>query len=577
VGQKVPEYIRLKAEGASTDALALILADNPLPFITGTLCDHVCQEACCRNDYEGSVEIRAVKLACARAASIPAQAAPHNASFKGKVAVIGAGPAGLACAHHLALAGVRVTVFDEAAEPGGVPANVIPRFRIPRADIAADVDRIASLGAKFRFGLRLDSLESLKAEGFTSFFVCVGAPLPRELPITGDAVPVVDALSFLEAASRLIDGAAGGDAAWPYGKPKSIVVAGGGNTAMDAARVALRLPGVEEVRISYRRSREDMPADEEELANALEEGAKLMDLSLPERAFDGPDGPRLSLRVMTRGERDASGRSSPKPTDETLSFDCDLLVAAVGEGPDAALLAAMGMDCGPSGMPAFDPATQATSRPGIYVGGDAARGPASIISAEADGRRAAYAILRAAGIEPPLSSYVPSKPDADRLAARGEFAESVSPASPAFASREAERCLRCDSACLRCVEVCPNRANFALPLTTVGLGELRQPIQILHIDALCNECGNCGVFCPYEGRPYREKPTLFKGRAAMEASHNVGFFFGKESTLTMRVDPDSSIVETSEGEWSRENWGGPLAALARAVFREHRYLIGGER
>jgi putative selenate reductase len=228
-------------------------------------------------------------------------------------------------------------------------------------------------------------------------------------------------------------------------------------------------------------------------------------------------------------------------------------------------------------MPIFDPATQASSRPGIYVGGDAARGPASIISAAADGRRAAYAILRAAGIEPPLSSYVPSKPDADRLAARGEFAESVSPASPAFASREAERCLRCDSACLRCVEVCPNRANFALPLTTVGLGELRQSIQILHIDALCNECGNCGVFCPYEGRPYREKPTLFKGRAAMEASHNVGFFFGKESTLTMRVDPDSSIVETSEGEWSRENWGGPLAALARAVFREHRYLIGGER
>jgi putative selenate reductase len=583
VGQKVPEYIRLKAEGASTEALALILADNPLPFITGTLCDHVCQEACCRNDYEGSVEIRAVKLACAKAASLPARAAPHNASFEGKVAVIGAGPAGLACAHHLALAGVSVTVFDEAAEPGGVPANVIPRFRIPRADIAADVDRISSLGAEFRFGVHLDSLEGLKTEGFTSFFVCVGAPVPKKLPIAGDAVPVVDALSFLEATSRPSSGVAGGEAAWPYGNPKNIVVAGGGNTAMDAARVALRIPGVEEVLISYRRSREDMPADEEELANALEEGAKLMYLSLPERAFDGPDGPRLSLRVMTRGERDSSGRSSPKPTDETLSVECDLLVAAVGEGPDAALLAAMGLDCGPSGIPAFDPATQAASRPGlhagpdIYVGGDAAHGPASIISAAADGRRAAYAILRAAGIEPPHSAYVPSKPDADRLAARGEFAESAAPSSPAFVSREAERCLRCDSVCLRCVEVCPNRANFALPLSPAGLGELRQSIQILHIDALCNECGNCGVFCPYEGKPFREKPTLFKSRAAMEASKNVGFLFGKESTLIMRGDPGSSIVETSTGEWSREDWGGPMAALARAVFRDQRYLIGGEQ
>ena len=189
VGQKVPEYIRLGAEGSAKAALACILEDNPLPFVTGTLCDHACQEACCCNDYEGPVEIRAVKLACAKAASLPVAAAPRGSPFPGKVAVIGAGPAGLACAHYLALAGAPVAVFDEAESSGGIPANVIPRFRLPLADLAADTERIRALGAEFRLGAesrlgdrsggRIESLASLEAEGFTSFFVCTGAPAAR--------------------------------------------------------------------------------------------------------------------------------------------------------------------------------------------------------------------------------------------------------------------------------------------------------------------------------------------------------------------------------------------------------------
>ncbi len=586
VGQKVPEYIRLEAEGRREAALASILADNPLPFVTGTLCDHVCQEACCRNDYEGSVEIRAVKLACARAASLPATR-PTVAAYKGKVAIVGAGPAGLSCAHHLALAGVGVTIFDASKEPGGVPANVIPRFRIERADLAADVGRIRSLGVEFRFGARIGSLVGLEAEGFTAVFVCTGAPDAKELALEGDVVPVVDALSFLAAASSLVGGS---EEAWPYGRPKDIVVAGGGNTAMDAARVALRLPGVERVRISYRRAREDMPADEEELRNALEEGARLMELTLPERSYDAPEGPMISLRVMEPGEPDSSGRSSPVPTPETESVDCDLLVAAVGEKPDAALLASLGIPVGPKGLPAYDRETQAVSRPSpradayvgpdVYVGGDAAHGPASIIEAEADGRRAAYAILRSARIEPPREAYAPSPPDADKLAARGEFYPSEAANSPSFVSREAERCLRCDSACLRCVEVCPNRANFALP---IGSG-FAQSIQILHVDSLCNECGNCGLFCPYEGEPYRGKPTLFKDRAALEASRNAGFCYvasgggaPSEPGLLCREEPGAALAELGFAKWSAEGAGGRLAAIAREIFASHEYLIGGER
>ena len=605
VGQKVPEYIRLEAADSREEALALILADNPLPFITGTLCDHVCQEACCRNDYEGPVEIRAVKLACARAASITVAAVPRDPSFRGKVAVIGAGPAGLSCAHHLALAGAGVTVFDEALEPGGIPANVIPRFRIPRADVAADIERIRSLGADFRFGVRIESLESLEAQGYTDFFLCTGAPVPKELPLEGGAIPVVDALSFLSAASRLAAGAP--PAEWPYGQPRHVVVAGGGNTAMDAVRVALRLPGIEEVRLSYRRSREEMPADREELESALEEGGKLMELSLPERSYYGPDGPRLALRIMELGERDASGRRSPRPTDRTQSVDCELLVAAVGEAPDISLLEAMGLSRGPKGTPFFDPATQASPRPRVYVGGDAAQGPASIISAVADGRRAAYAILRAAGMEPPASTYAPSAPDEGKLSVRGEIAESLPRASASFVSREAERCLRCDSACLRCVEVCPNRANFALPLPPGGIPAkpdrgFDQSIQILHVDALCNECGNCGTFCPFDGEPYRGKPTLFEDRAAMEARHdsaarvlNAGFCYvasgddarakggagrpgpGERPFLLVRATAGAEVQELSYADWAEDGAGGLMESLARAVFRDHPYLIGGLR
>jgi putative selenate reductase len=601
VRQKVPEYIRLAARGEPARAIETILGDNPLPFITGTLCDHVCQEACCRNDYEGPVEIRGVKLSCAKAAEMPVEPAPRNASFRARAAVIGAGPAGLSCAHHLALAGLPVTVFDGAASPGGVPSNVIPGFRIPREDLERDIERIRALGVEFRFGSEVRNLAALKSEGFAAFFVATGAPLARELAIEGEAFPLVDALDFLRAASARIAGSA-----WKLGEPKRIVVAGGGNTAMDAARLALRLPGVEEVRLSYRRAREEMPADEEELRNALAEGGKLMEMTLPESAQAGSEGPRLVLRLMQPGERDASGRRSPMPTDRTVSVDCDLLVAAVGESPDTAFLESLGVPCGKDGRPLVDSETQESRLGGVYVGGDAARGPASIIAAVADGRRAAYSIMRSSGIEPPSSSYAPPEPDYGKLASRGEFAESRAvaaegAASAAFVEREAERCLNCDAACLRCVEVCPNRANFALPVakggaSAAGGSAFAQSIQILHIDALCNECGNCGLFCPYEGEPYRGKPSLFGSEEALAASRNAGFAFvgfaeergdedgpdGREPELLVREQCGGEVRRLGYSEWSLdgqagEGAAGPMASLARTVRRDHTYLLGGER
>jgi len=578
--QKAPAYIRSAAAGEGRAALETILADNPLPFVTGTLCDHACQEACSRNDYEGPVQIRGCKLACAKSAEIPPKR-PVPSAFKGKVAVIGAGPGGLSCAHYLALAGIPVMVFDKAAAPGGVPANVIPRFRIPREDLAKDIDRIRSLGVEFRFGTEIRDLGALEAEGYSAFFAAPGAPVARELRLEGSGVRVVDALEFLAHAEA-------------FAGAKRVVVAGGGNTAMDAARVAARLGGVASVAISYRRGLAEMPADKEELGHALAEAAALgaavgspalMELTLPERAAPASGGasPRLALRKMRLGEPDSSGRRSPVATDETFEIDCDLLVAAVGELPDRRLLEALGAAVGSDGRPVVDGETQAASRPGLYIGGDAARGPSSIIAAVADGRRAAYAILRAAGIEPPADAYVAAPVDLGRLAERGRLVAPLEEGEPGFVEREAERCLACDSACLRCVEVCPNRANAAIAVPAGKGSPFAQSLQVLHVDYLCNECGNCGLFCPYEGEPYRGKPTLFQDGAALAASRNAGFAFAAARpgdagpSLAIRARPDGKATELAFAEWEARARDFSLEALALAVLRGHPYLAGGAR
>ena len=570
-GQKAPGYMKALGAGDAKRALSIVLADNPLPHITGVLCDHTCQANCARVDYEGPVEIRAMKLAVARAASIPA-AAKQTIGGKGKAAVIGAGPAGLACAHYLALAGYPVTVFDEAADAGGVPANVIPSFRIKREDIAADVGRIEALGAEFRFGHPGGvDMKALAGEGFVSVVLATGAPVPRGLPLEGSGIRVVDALEFLAAAHA---GAGGFDG------HKAIVVTGGGNTAMDAARVAARLPGKPTASILYRRTLAEMPADREEFEAALADGAQFAELSLPERMTpsSGLARPVLRVREMTLGEPDASGRRAPVRSDRVRDIACDLLIAAVGEIPDSALFASLGASIGKDGRPVVDPDTMETSVAGLYAAGDARRGPSSIIASEADGRKAAYAILRAAGIEPEVERFGLKAPDFDALSRRGEILESLPADDPGFAKREVERCLSCGSACLRCVEVCPNRANIALPVTTSGA--LAQSIQILHVDDLCNECGNCGFFCPYDGRPFADKPTLFADEASLRSSCNAGFAFAGPTTsptLVIRSIPgDKDNVSTlAFAVWTREASDSPLLAMAKTVQEAHRYLVSG--
>jgi putative selenate reductase len=573
VGQKVPEYIRLAAEGRNEEALATVLADNPLPCITGTLCDHVCQAACSRNDYEGPVRIREVKLAISEAANIKATPTTLR-EYSHRVAVIGAGPAGLAAAHYLASEGVSVTVFDRDTEPGGVVANVVPGFRIPTERVKRDIDRIRALGASFRLGVEVTDLEVLGSEGFTRFIVCSGAPSARALRLEGSGIKVIDALEFLALTSKDDGGFAG---------TRHIVVTGGGNTAMDAVRRSARIKGVTSVRVSYRRAREDMPAEFEEVELALKEalavakasgeaagslGDVLMDMSSPERLAPG----KLTLRRMRAGEPDASGRRAPVFSDQTQDVPCDLLVVAIGETPDAALLSRLGIAVGPDGKP-FAEGAEGLARRGVYVAGDAKRGPASIIAAEADGRAAALAIMREAGIEAKRTNYLPPLPDQGALASRGEIAFPLEACDPGFLAREASRCLSCDSACERCVEVCPNRAWFIMPAAPDEASA-----QILQIDTLCNECGNCGSFCPWEGEPWRDKAALFASARALAASSKAGFAIASDRGLSWRTARDTAVMSLPLDAWYA--FAGPLdpaslrmLSMARRVLRDHPYLL----
>ena len=253
------------------------------------------------------------------------------------------------------------------------------------------------------------------------------------------------------------------------------------------------------------------------------------------------------------------------------------------------------------GRPKADPETGSVGVPGLYVGGDVLRGPASIISAVADGRRGAAAILRAAGIEPEgaWGSYAAPAPDPDKLARRGSLVADAAvreelrvpecAGAKAFTAAQAERCLECDAACLRCVEVCPNRANTFVAVPA-GAG-FAQSLQILHVDALCNECGNCGFFCPWRGEPYRGKPTVFASAGTLEASKNAGFAFaGKAGSpdLVLRAEYEGEVRTLPHSEWAGERaasapgGAGPagaavrMAALARIVHRDHPYLAGGD-
>lgn len=546
IEQDIPAYLRLVGEGNYEEALKVITERNPLPFITGTICSHRCMDKCMRNFYEESVRIRDSKLVAAQNGFdglMKGLRKPQPSSAAIRVAVVGGGPAGISAAYFLARAGISVTVFEKRDQFGGIVRHVIPAFRISTSSIEKDISLAQAMGAKFECGVEVTSAQELKQKGYTHVIFATGAWKPGHLDL--EYGQMVNVLEFLEQCKSNPDALSIGE---------NVVVIGGGNTAMDAARAAKRVDGVKHVRLVYRRSKRYMPADEEELALALGDGVEFCELLAPVGVKDG----LLTCHKMTLGTPDASGRRSPVDTGEIAELPADTVIAAVGEHVDGAYFGSNGLALDARGKVKVNADTLETSVKGIYVTGDANRGPATVVEAIADAMKAAKAI---AGISADAYESLNVNPDdSSALRKKGTVCSDCSKCL------ESERCLECATVCECCVDVCPNRANIAVSVKGKAMR------QIIHVDGMCNECGNCATFCPYDSRPYKDKFTLFWSEEDFLNSTNEGFLLLDAQKQLYRVRLDGQICEYSMGD---VDCGLPtdISRLISAAYGSYGYLF----
>ena len=498
IHQDIPEYIELCRKGLYGPALKLITEKNALPFITGTICAHRCQNRCSRNFYEESVQIRDTKLVAAEKGYGALMASIRRpARLEGKkAAIIGGGPTGIAAAYFLGRAGVETTIFEREEKLGGVPRYVIPAFRISDEAIDKDVALMEKYGVEVKCGAPAPSVEELKKQGYTHILLATGAWQAGKLDIPGNVKGVIGWMKEMKQQVKpCLEG--------------HVVVVGAGNTAMDEARVAKRM-GAESSTIVYRRTKKEMPADEHELKLAIDEGVQMVELAAPVEQKDG----KLRLEKMKLGEPDASGRRAPVGTGEFFEIPCDLVLSAVGEKVDAQFMAANGIEMERKG-PAFK-----TNVEDVWCAGDAHRGPATVVEGIADAAAFAEAVIgEAHTYEIPAAAY-PSK--AQAVSKKGILKMAKD------ACCEGARCLSCNTVCENCVDSCPNRAKVA-----VVLADGRT--QIVHVDKMCNECGNCTHFCPYASEPCHDKFTLFQTAEDMADSANQGVLFLGGDAVRVRL------------------------------------------
>ncbi|HWR41758.1 putative selenate reductase subunit YgfK [Sporomusa sp.] len=550
INQDIPEYIRLAGQKRYAEALALIYEKNALPGITGTICDHACQHNCTRLDYEGCVQIREIKrLVVEQGWDEYHKNYILPQSKNGiKVAVMGAGPAGLASAYFLAREGFSVIVYETRESAGGTVKHVIPNFRINRETIDSDINFIKAHGVEFVFNSSPDLTPAgLKQQGYNYVIVAVGAGAEKlfTLKAESDKQPqIIPALQFLaqfnQDASALNLG-------------KSVITIGAGNTAMDASRTALRVKGVETSAIVYRRSIREMPADRAEYDLAVADNVDFNFLVNPERIDDQG---KLVCQVMQLGKPDAGGRRQPEPTGEYKTFTADTIIISIGEDINTALLTKLGITT---------QGQQLTNLENVYLAGDARQGASSIVKSIADGRRVADAICQKeiAGFRVKADTIGKGHCEQAQEIANKKFGlrgaapltnEGPGKVDVATGDREYSRCLECNYVCNKCVEVCPNRANLAIYLDD-GFANHNQ---IIHLDAFCNECGNCAGFCPWEGRPFTDKITVFSRRDDFDHSQNNGFL----------VEGDTVVVRINGEVTTHHLENGQLQATGNATFTQ---------
>ena len=564
VDQHVPAYMRAVRDGNLLDAIEITRADNPLPSILGRVCDHLCENTCVRTHYDEPLAIRQIKRYIMDQEETPVMF-PRVERATGRVAIIGAGPSGLAAGQGLGYAGFDVTIFEIQEYAGGMVGGTIPKYRLPDAQIAQDMAILEELGVDIQYGTTAGvdfTLSSLRSDGFDAVFIAVGAQLAKLLGVDGeDSDGVVPGITFLRSVRE--------EHPMPIGA--RVAVIGAGDTAMDCVRSALRV-GASEVSLVYRRSIDQMPADPEEIHACIEEGINIIEMATPSglAVSDGRVTGLLCTRTEYRGDRDASGRKIPHDVaDSEFEIPIDTLLLAISQH---SILDFFGEDIPEltgRGYIAVDADTFETSVPGVYAGGDVADdGPSSIVRAAADGKAVADSIIAALGPPKPAPQHVVPEMDLHDLVIRrsrreyrvpvehtpldqrDNFDETVVGYTDEQAAEEAGRCIDCDVVCSLCVGVCPNMAlmtyemdpvRFDVPVLDAGgqsTGTVPfladQQYQIAVLTDFCNECGNCVTACPTSGVPYEDKPRLYLNRDEFDGEVDNAFMMFEDGSIEAR-------------------------------------------
>ncbi len=520
---EIREYVDLAAQGRIMEALQVIRDGNPFPSICAYVCTHPCEEACRRSQVDKPVAVRAMKRFAVEFGGDRMVHAEAETTHSEKVAIVGSGPAGMACAYYLRKLGYPATIFEAHSEVGGMLRVGIPQYRLPRDVLDTEVQRLAQMGVEIRTNTLVVSLDLLFDMGYKAIFITIGAHQSFRINIEGEDSPgVIDGATFLREVNLGLKPSLG----------ERVVVVGGGNVAVDAARTALRL-GARKVSILYRRSRAEMPADPAEIEQALEEGVDIIFLAAPVKIKRRNGRLSVTCIKMELGEPDASGRRQPIPIKGSeFNRHVDVLITAIGQAPQ--MPDDFRLRIGRGSTIQVDPVTLTTNRAGIFAGGDAVTGPATVTEALAAGR------LAASRIDDYLQHRYPRTGKEAREILTGdllpqtiEMIRKISRLEPpvlppearagdfkpvelvydwATAVNEARRCLRCGmgaeiisqdkcATCLNCLRVCPYR----VPHLDVS-GAIQIPVE------QCLACGICVAECPAKAivlrKPYDRRQII---------------------------------------------------------------------